>query len=354
MLVACIMAITAILGAAYIGISLNDTKNMKYQENGMKAYYLARSGADAVAVTIMSHPDRALELIDAPRSESNTQIDTGSFDVDIEKGTWQGLVHEVVVSATGYAGNVHDTVVVTLKQLTVSELFDKAMYANSNLDLKNMVINGDVQSAGQIVPPKKEEDFNGTAYPNQRRDYYLPEFPDPPSYDMGNPVNIGNKQSLVIDSSYTFSSIDVGNGGTLIFRLDDSERQVMQIVADSISIDEELSLELANPDSIIELYINNSIAFKTKGSINNALPRNLFIYLAAGSSLDIQANKTLNAYIIGPDATVSMQSNKTTINGAIIADTLEGGNGTINYVAFPESGNYFAEAVRYEIVKWSK
>jgi hypothetical protein len=82
--------------------------------------------------------------------------------------------------------------------------------------------------------------------------------------------------------------------------------------------------------------------------------------MADGSEFEIQANMNLNGYILGPKATVDIQSANSTINGAVIANVVfknangNGANGEINYVPLPKEYEYGDYILEYRIIQWDR
>ena len=96
---------------------------------------------------------------------------------------------------------------------------------------------------------------------------------------------------------------------------------------------------------------------QTKGFINNTAPKNLFIYMQKDSIFRMQANITTNAYIIAPDAYVEVQSNQSTIYGAVIAKKLtkngsNGPNGSVVFVPQDNTSIVDPNIKAYTILKW--
>jgi hypothetical protein len=97
------------------------------------------------------------------------------------------------------------------------------------------------------------------------------------------------------------------------------------------------------------VYKNAIAEFQTPLSVNaNEDPNKARIYLDTNALLDLQANGNYNAYILGPEAYIKMQSSATTVNGSIVGNILEGvGNkpmGIVNYISPDDSWGLYNAA----------
>ena len=356
-LVILIMMVLTILGTSFLFISVSENKFVQMQERKMKAYYVARSGADALAQYIILNPLRTEELVnmtDVASSDFATGDieDIGSFEIDVvdqsNNNTIIKLASEGNVMGTVQAANVY------LYMMTSSLVFDKAIYTNSDLDISNMKVTGDISSKGKITYKAGDSNnsYHGIAYPFTTRILPEPVFPNP-TLVSNVPIKIEDGELSINDSS-TYDEITVTKNGTMSIN---AYNKVVKVVIDKLTIDESLSIN--TPDNgRVELYINELITITNKGVINNSgYSSNLFIYLKKDSLLDMQAGKVLNGYIYGPYATVYVQSEWSVINGAVISNivlknTNNGPNGIVNYVPIPSDIDVSSTIKAYQIVHW--
>lgn len=357
-LVLMVMAVLSILGAMILTISLSETKQTVYQDKVMQAYYLARSGADSVATYIVGHPKQAQTLISAPESDSNNELGNGTFKVDVQPGV---VANEINVCATGTVGNVQNTVRAVLRKLGAWEILDKAIYSDGALDITGMEVSGDVQSAGNIVYSNNGSNaYYGTPYSYSPRELLLADFPTPPQYTAytmpaTHTLTVKNT-TKVINSSCTIDNVVIDNNGYLNVAAGSG---TVQLVVNNLTVKNELNIS-ASGTGRVELYVNNLMCVTTTGAINNDAPAHLFVYLKSGSKFEIQANMLLNGYIIGPDATVEVQSNGSTINGAVFANVLQKNdvsssvNGAVNYVPLPTGTDLGDSMTEYRHSRWEK
>lgn len=348
-LVIMVMFVLTIFGVTLLTISLAEKKQIAHQDKRMQAYYLAKSGADTVASYILKNPKKAQELIDAGESNTNSQLSNGTFKVDAIpiSGT-----NDVKVKATGYVGGIENTTNVIIRRLSFKEILDKTIYTNSDLDIQEMVVTGDIQSGGSI---KWGANYTGTAYPYEERcidnvnPFYTPSL-SAPDYEVKNKLE-------EIDSSTEYSKLSIANNGILNIIAND---KTIIIKVNELDIKGRLNI-YSTGKGIVEIYVNNSITVTTNGIINNTHPKNLFVYLNKDSIFHIQANMDFNGYIFGPEATVMIQSAKSTINGAIFSDIMvknkpgePGGHGIVHYVELTDDSQVSINVVEYRLLRWEK
>lgn len=356
-LVLLILVVLTILGASLLSVSLAETKQVVHQDKRMQAFYLARSGADTVGTYIIKNPGNAKDIL-GKTSSRNNQLGNGEFEVKVEGSADS----DVYVRARGFVGNVSNTATLQLKRLSASDIFDKAIYSSEDLDITGTIVNGDIQSGGTIeYSTNGHHTFTDKDYPNSKRYIQLPDpWPDPSFHDPAS-IIVKNSEAEKVNKSYKFSSIEVGQNGRLVLEADSNVEidGSIKIVVDNLIVDNSLDIIAANKKRV-ELYINTKMVVTTKGVINNLDPKNLIIYLKDGSKLEIQAGKVLNAYIIGPDAEVEIQSDNSTLNGAVICKKFvknnngSSGNGRVNYVPIPKDDDFLPSVLEYRIVQWDK
>ncbi len=347
-LVVILLLVLSITSVAILAVSLTENKTEIYQNKRTQAYYLAWSGANSVGEWIVKNPASALAL-NGKTSTNSSNFSNGTVDVavNIESATGHVLVY-----ATGNVSDVSNSVQLRLQQMNSNLLLDRAIYSNAPLDISGMEVSGDVQSGGNIsYSTNGKHTYVGDAYPNEWRYYELADFPNPPMY-IPSSVVVKNSSLTIYGSGNSFVSIDVEQNGTLNL----NPTGVMQIVVDNMTIDSDLNIDATN--GRVELYINQSLTVTTKGVINNTIPSNLVIFLKDGSTFYMQANKVLKGYIIGPQATMEIQSNSSTTNGALITNVIrknvagQGPNGAVNYVP-PESYLDLDDILfSYRILRW--
>jgi type II secretory pathway pseudopilin PulG len=350
-LVIIIMAVLTILGVALLELSVSEARFTARQDRRMQAYYLAKSGVDIVSSYILKNPKETKDILDAPTSNPNNELGNGTFTVDVTEGDVSG---EIKVKGKGTVGDVDNTSTLVMRKLSLSDIIDKALYTDEPLDITNMKISGDIQSGGKITYKDKGNNaFNDSAYEySSRTIQFVNLFPTNPA--LVKTVDKDNPYTITSDENYNVITID--NQG--ILTITTGGRDII-LGVNTFNITGTLNIDASGGGSV-RIYVNNSMTVYTSGLINNAFPKNLFIYLKQGSTFIIQANMTLNGYIIGPDATVEFQSDGSVVNGAVYSDLVRKNgssnipNGTVNYVPL-QAGTYpEGDMAEYRIVRWEK
>lgn len=341
-----VMAVLMILVTGVLTISMSEERTSIYQENKIEAHFLALSGAKATSEWLIRNPVSASQFIGAT-SENSNHFGNGTFQVEVSSGATSD---ELVVSSVGEVSGVDSSVSVTLSSLSSAMLLDKAIYTDAALDLSNMNVNGDVQSASTVTyVTGGHNSYEGEATQNTKMYYELGPFP---SYSDSGDLIVNGDEEIISSSQYT--NITINNGGVLTLK---PQGTIMKVVINTLEIRGDLAID-TSIGGRVEIYITEAMYIKTQGLINNTYPYNLFIFIQDGKIFDMEANMELNAYVIGPDAIIYLQSDNSVINGAVIGSVLKknnvtnAANGTINYYPLPTGIDITDSLSAYKIVQW--
>lgn len=344
-----VMAVSVILGTAVLSFALSDTRLAENQEHHLQAEYIARAGADAAAQYVQNHPS---DFLTKPPSLTDIKLGEGVFSAVI---TTKPSENAVFVTSTGTVSGTTATVNLKLSKASYSSLFDgiRQTKSNSDLDLESLPISHDVNdtvhveahvpSTGDIHLSDKNKQ-NNKDDPNIIKDtnYDSPGEIVVPDYDKFNPLEFSH--TLTVTGNAYFATLDVGNNDSLTFNTN-GDNQI--IVADALTFKgSKASVEITGSGTV-QLYLLNWGEISTPITVNSNDPSRLFIYVCDGGTLALDSKMTLSAYIAAPNATVTFQSNQTTVSGAIIAGTIErnnpngsGANGKFEYVPLSDSVDY--------------
>lgn len=128
-----LMLILSILGLSLLGTALANSKMAVHQENSMKAYFLARSGASALADYIIKTPEADVEgMVSAGATEPEYVAD-GSIVLDVQE-----VNDEIIILSSGTANGVNREASVVLHDVK-SMLFDFAILAKGTINISNHV-----------------------------------------------------------------------------------------------------------------------------------------------------------------------------------------------------------------------
>lgn len=319
-LVIIVLAVLSILGLSLLTTSHTEHNFSLLNERKIQAQNIAMSGANIATKYYLLHP------ISTQVTISDTVLGNGYFNVTISKPDPSTML----VRSLGTVGTVTRTVTVLLKKVSYLSLFTGVhQTGNNSIDLSALNISTDGDSVLIQANVSDLDDIDlGGADPNlvkkvinntQLLDAEMPTLGD--YSDVAERALQADPNRLVGD--YMLSTLSKENNENLVF---ETNGESQQIIVDNFNIDGSQGSVTLNGGGDVHLYIKQS------GQINNPVVINgsngrLFIYVMAGKTLELQANALLlNTYIYAPNATIEMQSDQTTISGAVIGNIINRGN----------------------------
>jgi hypothetical protein len=336
-------AVLAILSVVFITISTQERKLATIEEQKMKAYYIARSGADTAAASLIDNigtaPSKARQLLEAANPSTITgNYGGGSFTV---VATQQGSNIRLV--STGVFNNIQSVVILNLQRLTSDEVFNRVIFTNSTgtLNLDSVTVNGDIETRGSIVLGPASGSVGNPPITNSDRIFESPVFPpavpNPPSYTY---------TTGIVTASAEYSDISLGTHEPLTF---DTSGGDLHIVVNDFTTKSDIIIQGSGR---LFLYIRNSADLQTP-QVYNDNPSKLIVLLADGCSFSVQANGNFNGYIYGPGADISLLSSQTVINGSIIGNVFShNSNPSINFTQIDSDVDILPVIVGYKKVNW--
>ncbi|HHY10083.1 MAG TPA: hypothetical protein GX528_05905, partial [Firmicutes bacterium] len=156
-----IMLVLLVLGSALALNSLVEVKQAEREERHLQAYYLARSGADAVACAIENHPEEfktALATDDVIQIESEDLEQLG-ITVSVIKCSCQACTCRV--ESKGCAAGCECTVVLELSEKCLQPKFDKVIVAageGCSSDKPAIVLSGGATIIGDVATNAAKND----------------------------------------------------------------------------------------------------------------------------------------------------------------------------------------------------
>lgn len=338
-----ILCVFSILGAAFLSISLSDSRHAVWNEKKEQAYYLARSGADATARWMLNTCSKnAADPINKLPTEN--MLGQGSFKVNVTRDSLSPKVIRIacnakidsnpgVPEATGYSE-------VTLKEF--SDVFSGQPFKNTIYADEELFMNGNITVGGTVQAGINIRATRNTTYvaePIGKVQYPPVKVPA---------LDAGTLSSMTINSSGYYGSI-IANSGTLTINLGGSP---MQVAADIIDVKK----IVINGNGELSLFIINSLNAR---EIMNTVPKNLTIYMSPGTVFNLNGNaggSPFNGYIYGPEALVKINGTPQ-IKGAIIAKNASVlGTSDIAYDSLnaPDRKTEDLYIQRFEIKSWIK
>lgn len=314
-----IMLVLGILGTAFMNLSVAENRFVQRSEDKLQAYYIARSGAQAVAeYMVKDNNDDADDMI-GHSTGSNTQIGGGEFTVSVEQDpNHTNIVN--VVSTGVYKGITQTSKIQVYKTSTgVGGLFNHAIVAQSGIVANNgqgTIIKGSVA----VMDEDGDLDMNkAKTIPSNNYGYdstiVLPQIVLPSMYnhDFGNTINLnGDQISLpmsghmplrtdrgVSEFYYHANDITMKNGGL---------RGVDNTGADGVG-------------TIIHLYVEGDIDLDTNSYITSDEHTYFYVYVKGEHTVSlIGSGMGQNVYLYAPDSDIiwsSAQPNLSLIGGIV-------------------------------------
>ena len=138
-LVLIMMLIMTVLGTSLLATAQASTKMTIYQENSMKAYFLAESGAKALADYIIDTPTVNIASILASKETENVSVGGGNFKLEVQETDGN-----LVITANGLVNGVSNQATVVLEKV-IGNIFDYTILALGDISIANHVtVIGDV------------------------------------------------------------------------------------------------------------------------------------------------------------------------------------------------------------------
>lgn len=369
-----VMVVIALLGIALWQYSMSELSTSVRSEKRARAHYIARAGAEAVALDFMRNPNKIEDLnlsvgdpiitdeIDylAVNNESVDEL-VGQVSVEISR------TDNYIIRITGFGtvDGIEQQVAIILEAL---EPFDGVMYSAKSISFGNSIIDnnrikGDVVSGGLVYKQNSllDEHPNAAAGDEIRTEQILtfpdPVFPASPASYTTNALIVSNPVTITassrpnpdgeetIGSSTGYHKIDIQQSGKLV--IDASSGPVVVQTNEFTSHNQgELELITAKGKDLI-IVVENGMKYRNvrvkgdglakiyvkSGEIDAANTHAnmidegayLVLYLGAGVKMSIQTGNVFEGLIYGPKAIVELQANNN-FYGSIIADQISGNN----------------------------
>ena len=365
-LVLIVVLVLTMLGVTLYMFSTAETRQVLHDENKMKAHYIARSGAHAVASHIIANPADVDVLIasDNP-GEYDFGDGKGKYFVEVVDESYDGEIRHRVVSR-GVVNNVSQTIEVTV----VNQGVDCAVYANSiNIDGGGnaTISNADVIfGGGDRDSPDYDDTIEGLLEEGRKVRFEHIEF-DPvilpcedPELDFegceaweseGN----FNGNNLPVTESKRYGNIDASSitidnlaGDDLLLKADRIRRNAgngaeinvtlrgntVVIVAD---IFRPADINLTTVDDMGGFLLIYTSDYYTRGNQSSRISLetncHLNVYITCGGHIDIGGTPNFYGAIYAPHADTFLAGNSM-IEGWVIAETFEISGGGTSGVTF--------------------
>lgn len=338
-----VLSFVAILATASVSISVTNLKQRNSHSDEYQAHALALSGAE-VAIRNIRHDPAA--ILASPQALS-FDLEAGHVAVAFQETAGQRVEITSTATSNGVGGDdlaMTDTVRVLMTRTTSSDLFRGIRtLAPTRLDLGNLLIaheagdhvrieqpNADIELSTKneggggdgirdasdplIVRAKNDEGVAPIVYPSVS---------EPPE----GLTKTGSSYIVTNTATRYFDEIDVAQNETLELRTDDREMTV--VVKNGFHVKgpsggaSGSNIVIAGT-GIVRLYlleggiVETPVQVATTGAGTGFVQ--LYLYVAVGKTLTLNANAEIAAYVYAPGATVEMNGNGI-LQGALVAET---------------------------------
>ncbi|MTI94931.1 MAG: hypothetical protein FH749_05495 [Firmicutes bacterium] len=334
--------ILLIFGTTLISVGMNDVTQAVRHEKKIEAYYLARSGADAVAAHLLQNPGDIDDFL--AMGEDEFELANGRCVVRVVE---QG--EDIVVESTGHVSSYSDTVKVSLFSDSSMPNLDMAVFAETTLELEGSAVIG-VSGTNSVEPgsvkftwsPKVDGDFyvGVGGNPNEVidsqqgglqnivglvgnldevRTYPLPPFPQFPSelnYYGDFLAGWWPSPPHHIFDDWTFDELRVQSH--LII---DVGHDVRRIRARKLVVEGSGAIELVGSGQL-ELYIEEEFILSGGGTINQGGdPNQIMLYYKGSQPIGPPGNTRLYGCLYSESADIVLQG-----SGGILGSIITGGS----------------------------
>lgn len=349
-LILAVMSVLAIIGTTLLQAGLAENRFAIREENRLKAYYIARSGAEAVSAWIEVPPTEPtidhLAIINTLITENTANADTwstfseGRFKIHFSGDQFHPIIHSV-----GEINGVEQQVNLSLAK---EYYFDAAVTVLERLEMQNLNntnIYGDVAyKPGAVITGNGSGNISGGSYISHRT-YYSPV--DPTLDVLAVPFTWPADRKISSTSSFANHNL-----GSVTF---DNNTYTIELNGDMSLQFTDLTMN-SNTDiyvtgtGILKMYANH-VDFK--GRLHTESTAKTILNIFDSGTFDMQTgNGKFEGFINGPGAEMEIKANFDSV-GAIIAKKItlqSGGNITFSSTV----GNVYPEDLGYPSLGYSK
>ncbi|MFO8060427.1 MAG: hypothetical protein R6U70_07225, partial [Bacillota bacterium] len=286
-----VAVVLLILGTAIWQYGMADRLQVFRTEKHIKAHYLARSGAEAVADYLLHNQEAAGDFIGY--ASETFSLDGGEVEVCV----YGDHHNEVIIESSGTVADVTETVLLSLNSVGV---FDVAAFGN------DVVINGVAAEiwGSLIYVDSISGDWESVVHGEVAQDdrvYPDPEFPDDDELtDLG-----AIKGDFLLETDGRATSVSLSGKDELVVKLgDEGEPSDRILKVDSMECTGQGTVILEG-DGRFLLYVTDS--FKGGGTfITTTDDAWIIVFLAEDATFDLAGTPEFRGAIYGPKANVDL------------------------------------------------
>lgn len=353
-----VIFVFTVLGAAIWQYGINNVKQADRAYKQKQAYYIARSGAEAIYSFILSESDDTAAL----KNKIDSILDITSMPVDIEDGsctlTLKRDGSDITIESVGSFKGETSAATLEIKEIIDTGMppyiFKNAIFATGDITLKqNVDIIGTLESRFLI---KVNGSTPASCIENSLKNYPSILFPNNNSITQ---INVSSYVTTTINTSGFYDEINVEQDGILQFDLSGGD---LKIVANDIFVAGEIKIQGTGR---LLLYTKNLKTMNNYGEVNIAnesLPIESFLVLMPpeGTNTGVFDVNRFRGLLYAPGTKVILHGSNTFTGAMVAGNITNNGNSDITYV---NEANYITESyfdgitdetttIRYEKEKW--
>ncbi|MGM1047376.1 MAG: DUF7305 domain-containing protein [Bacillota bacterium] len=346
----------SILGMALLGVSVSQAARTVHQEKKEQAFYIAKSGADAIASYIIENYNPATLTTTAISTLHRDYLDQ---DIHLGQGTFHAEVttgaplnpYTIIIKSTAKVGNVTNQATLTLEPDAPIVSMNHAIFASENIDItstsETTINNGGSVVAGGVIQGSDRISFpNGggppqSGYPAENFPPVIP-FPDTSSWPLETLGATISKSGKYTDPAPAPESVSIN--------IDITNNKDLYIVFDQFKPSTAIINITGAGDGIINIYAN-SIDIAASFTIYNTSNKKVILYVK--DSIKFVGSFNLHGVLLyAPEAEYTATRGSTEIRGAMVTKNLSlNGATTVNYDA--NIANLITGTRKFKKVKWS-
>ena len=344
-LVLVVMLVLALLTTALWHYGNMELKQATLAENKTRAYYLARVGAESLALHIRQNS----EIIDDILAGDTYNITEDSFNFSTDYIGEVGEIRASVelidadadiyrITGIGDANGISETVSIVIDSRLYDGADDIVVLGNLPLELAHN-LNLQANVLAKVKPNSFPNGFtkvgegvysDGTYYIYYGEEHfpfdddYFKSVTMPADLTAYSPIRVRN-ESLDIPAGSRFYFEDITHvNANYDFIINTTASTDTVIVVDTMST--KTTIQVKGTGRAYIYVLSSASLDNPHGMTEVDTNAQLFVYLFANSYLDLHANASFYGHVYGPDATVRMHSAQTEFHGTMLAGVFRSGN----------------------------
>jgi hypothetical protein len=359
------MAALLILGGTLSTAALSDQRQAIRQQKNNEAYYIARSGAEAVGAVLLANQENMSEYIG---KTTESELGSGRYFIEVLQENDGELI---LIRSTGYSGKYSETMTLTLLKSTENEsegsgayfpIFDMGVFSNGPIELAGsgkvignagtnstetgavnfdwdtsvghiyIGVGGDTGNVIKIPDWSQQTHYLGASNLEQERIYPVPVFPEFPKGlpQYNDIIGKGDKKDYLINEPGKYDKISIEGSCKLTIDVG-SENLELRVKKFTVKGDGVVDIKSSGNGRLI-LYVDE--LFEPQAYFNeDGKPGNLVIYYAGTTEgLEFSDNKKLRAHFFALKANLTIGGSGGLVGNAItLGDmvTITGGSKSI-------------------------